>query len=63
MFDDKRQFKPWASFQLAFEPDLIMILIWSSLYYALWYAVLYVRHIPELTIRADAILGLSSPHF
>jgi len=34
------QFKPLASFMLVFEPDLILIFVWSSLYYALWYAVL-----------------------
>jgi hypothetical protein len=34
------QFKPWASFVLAFEPDLMLIFVWASLYYAMWYGVL-----------------------
>ena len=34
------QFKPWTSLVLAFEPDLSLLFIYASLYYALWYAML-----------------------
>jgi hypothetical protein len=34
------QFAPFTSFVLLLEPDLLLMLIWSSLYYALYYAVL-----------------------
>lgn len=37
---EQSQFKPWASFVLAFEPDLMLIFVWASLYYAMWYGVL-----------------------
>ncbi|RSH94560.1 hypothetical protein EHS25_004364 [Saitozyma podzolica] len=36
------KFKPWASFVLAFEPDLMLIFVWASLYYAMWYGVLTI---------------------
>ncbi|ORY29520.1 major facilitator superfamily domain-containing protein [Naematelia encephala] len=35
-----RKFKPWASFVLLLEPEIILLFLWASLYYALWYAIL-----------------------
>ncbi|WWD16590.1 hypothetical protein CI109_101018 [Kwoniella shandongensis] len=38
----RAKFKPWASFLLFLEPDIALMFTWSSLYYAMWYALLTV---------------------
>ncbi|ORX36481.1 major facilitator superfamily domain-containing protein [Kockovaella imperatae] len=51
-------FKPWASFMLAFEPDLFMMFFYASIFYSLWYAVLTIfstllrdnYHVSEIVI-------------
>ena len=56
------QFQPWLSFVLLFQPDVCLLFVWTSLYYAEWYAVLSVVHC-SLTERAnlkDDILDLSA---
>ena len=36
------QFQPLSSFLLLLQPDLVMFLLWSSVYYALTYAILTI---------------------
>lgn len=36
----RTKFAPLTSFRLLLEPDLLLILLWASIYYSLYYAVL-----------------------
>lgn len=38
----RTKYAPLTSFRLLLEPDLLLILIWASIYYALYYAVLTI---------------------
>lgn len=40
MWLTRYQFKPFASFMMALQPDIFLVFFWASLYYAQWYAVL-----------------------
>ncbi|CAD6587454.1 MAG: hypothetical protein TREMPRED_004760 [Tremellales sp. Tagirdzhanova-0007] len=56
----RSKFNPWASFQLALEPDVILIFLWSSLYYALWYALLAIFStlLRDVYGSSEIIIGL-----
>ncbi|EIW66819.1 hypothetical protein TREMEDRAFT_13664, partial [Tremella mesenterica DSM 1558] len=38
----RHRFKPWVPFTLLFQPVVLLLFAWTSLYYAEWYAVLTV---------------------
>lgn len=55
------KFQPWLSFVLLFQPDVCLLFVWTSLYYAEWYAVLTIfsTYLRDYYKFNDIQIGLS----
>lgn len=42
VIQERTKYAPLTSFLLLLEPDLLLILLWASIYYSLYYAVLTI---------------------